>query len=74
MTIPVLHLAPMEQHMAGGIERHIPLVPGGEHVIIGRAACTEDNHSRHDNLLFASGTFSRRHAEVWLTIDNEVCP
>lgn len=72
--IPALYLTPLEEHGEGGIARYIHLIPGGERVIIGRAACTsEDQHPRHDNLLFASGTFSRKHAEVWLTPANEVC-
>jgi pSer/pThr/pTyr-binding forkhead associated (FHA) protein len=54
--------------------RRVPLVPGGEPMIAGRSMPDVSKTARDDNLYFDSGTFSRQHAEVFLTAANEVGP
>jgi pSer/pThr/pTyr-binding forkhead associated (FHA) protein len=72
LTFPALCLTPVQ---ANGVDtpRRIPLVPGGDRVTIGRSIYNvPEKAAKEDNGWFCSYTFSRKHAEVWLTKENEV--
>jgi hypothetical protein len=74
-TYPALYLTPVQAGADGVCTlRRVTLVPGGEPVVVGRImGFTGDLLPGAHNLYFGSGTLSRKHSEVYLTADNEVC-